>query len=156
MNRWISLSMTAMVLAVSVITAGAPRLIKPSDILAVTVSGSRVNVVLTPTAGVDIIGRGSPRAIQFSFPVRTCSDPYYVSEEVLQPSPTIIVTCPNDACAIELAASIKASLKQHTRPNQTMKVTATFPRFGDAVLVATFLPSQIGLSPSGRSLSFSR
>jgi hypothetical protein len=40
--------------------------------------------------------------------------------------------------------------------NQTMKLTATTVRFGDAFLVATFLPTQIGLSPSGRSLSFSR
>ena len=37
-----------------------------------------------------------------------------------------------------------------------MKLTATFVRFGDAFLVATFLPSQIGLCASGRSLSFSR
>jgi hypothetical protein len=34
-----------------------------------------------------------------------------------------------------------------------MKLTATSTRFGDALLVATFLPPQIGLSPSGRSLS---
>jgi hypothetical protein len=37
-----------------------------------------------------------------------------------------------------------------------MKLTATFARFGDALLVASFLPSQIALSPGGRSLSFSR
>jgi hypothetical protein len=37
-----------------------------------------------------------------------------------------------------------------------MKLTATFTRFGDAVLVANFLSPQIGLSPGGRSLSFSR
>jgi hypothetical protein len=37
-----------------------------------------------------------------------------------------------------------------------MKLTATFPRFGDAFLVATFLPRQIGLSPGGRRLSYSR
>jgi hypothetical protein len=37
-----------------------------------------------------------------------------------------------------------------------MKLTATFARFGDAFLVATFLLSQIGLSLGGRSLSFSR
>jgi hypothetical protein len=41
-------------------------------------------------------------------------------------------------------------------PNQTMKLTATFVRFGDALQVATFLSPQIGLSPSGRSLSCSR
>jgi hypothetical protein len=37
-----------------------------------------------------------------------------------------------------------------------MKLTATFARFGDAFLVATFLSPKIGLSPSGRSLSCSR
>jgi hypothetical protein len=37
-----------------------------------------------------------------------------------------------------------------------MKLTATSVRFGDVFLVASFLSSQIGLSPSGRSLSFSR
>ena len=41
-------------------------------------------------------------------------------------------------------------------PNQTMKLTATFVRFGDAFLRATFLSPKVGLSPSGRSLSFSR
>jgi hypothetical protein len=40
--------------------------------------------------------------------------------------------------------------------NQTMKLTATAMRFEDAFLIATFLSPQIGLSPSGRSLSFSR
>jgi hypothetical protein len=37
-----------------------------------------------------------------------------------------------------------------------MKLTATAMRFGDAFLIATFLPLQIGLSPSGRSLAFFR
>jgi hypothetical protein len=37
-----------------------------------------------------------------------------------------------------------------------MKLTATALCFGDAFLMASFLPSQIGLSPGGRSLSFSR
>jgi hypothetical protein len=37
-----------------------------------------------------------------------------------------------------------------------MKLTATFVRFGDAFPVANFLPPQLGLGPSGRSLSFSR
>ena len=37
-----------------------------------------------------------------------------------------------------------------------MKLTATVLRFGDAFLVAIFFPPQIGLGPSGRSLSFSR
>ena len=85
MNCSLSLAMIAMVLALSVAAAGPLRLIEPSDILAVTVRESRVNVVLTPTAGIDIIGRGSPKAIKFSFPVSTCKDPYYVSDEVLQP-----------------------------------------------------------------------
>jgi hypothetical protein len=40
--------------------------------------------------------------------------------------------------------------------NQTMKLTATFPGFGDAVLVASFLSPQIDLSAGGRSLSYSR
>jgi hypothetical protein len=40
--------------------------------------------------------------------------------------------------------------------NQTMKLTATFVRFGDAFLLATFLCPQTGLNPRGRSLSFSR
>jgi hypothetical protein len=42
------------------------------------------------------------------------------------------------------------------RSNQTMKLTATATRFGNAFLIATFLFLQIGLSPCGRSLSFSR
>jgi hypothetical protein len=37
-----------------------------------------------------------------------------------------------------------------------MKLTATFARFGDAFLSASFLSPQDGLSLSGRSLSFSR
>jgi hypothetical protein len=37
-----------------------------------------------------------------------------------------------------------------------MKLTATFQRFGDAFLFATFLSLVVGPSPSGRSLSFSR
>jgi hypothetical protein len=37
-----------------------------------------------------------------------------------------------------------------------MKLTATFARFGDAFSMASFLSPQIGLSPAGRSLSFSR
>jgi hypothetical protein len=37
-----------------------------------------------------------------------------------------------------------------------MKLTATAMRFDDAFLVANFLPPQIGFSPGGRSLSFSR
>jgi hypothetical protein len=37
-----------------------------------------------------------------------------------------------------------------------MKLTATFPGFGDAVLVASFLSPQSFLRPRGRSLSFSR
>ena len=41
-------------------------------------------------------------------------------------------------------------------PNQTMKLTATCVRFGHAVVEATFLSPQIGLCPSGRSLSCSR
>jgi hypothetical protein len=45
---------------------------------------------------------------------------------------------------------------QPARPNQTMKLTATAVRFGDAVLVATFLSAQACLFLSGRSLSFSR
>jgi hypothetical protein len=42
------------------------------------------------------------------------------------------------------------------RSNQTMKLTATAVRLGDAFLLASFLSPQIGLSPSGRSLSSSR
>jgi hypothetical protein len=49
-------------------------------------------------------------------------------------------------------------------PNQPMKLTpkafasrlATARRFADVVLVTSFLSPQIGLTPSGRSLSFSR
>jgi hypothetical protein len=37
-----------------------------------------------------------------------------------------------------------------------MKLTATATRFGDAFLSASFLPTLIGLRPSGRSLSYSR
>jgi hypothetical protein len=37
-----------------------------------------------------------------------------------------------------------------------MKLTATAVHLGDAFLVTTFLSPQIGLSPSGRSLSLSR
>jgi hypothetical protein len=37
-----------------------------------------------------------------------------------------------------------------------MKLTATVLRFGDAFLVATFLPPQICLSAGGRSLSYFR
>jgi hypothetical protein len=37
-----------------------------------------------------------------------------------------------------------------------MKLTATAMRFVDALVMASFLSRQIGLSPSGRSLSFSR
>ena len=37
-----------------------------------------------------------------------------------------------------------------------MKLTATVLRFGDAFLVANVLSPEIGLCPSGRSLSFSR
>jgi hypothetical protein len=40
--------------------------------------------------------------------------------------------------------------------NQTMKLTATLVRFGHAFLSTTFLSPKIGLSPGGRSLSFSR
>jgi hypothetical protein len=40
--------------------------------------------------------------------------------------------------------------------NQTMKLTATFARFGEAFIVTSFLPLLILLSPSGRSLSCSR
>jgi hypothetical protein len=40
--------------------------------------------------------------------------------------------------------------------NQTMKLTATVLRFSDASLVAPFLSLRAYLSPSGRSLSFSR
>jgi hypothetical protein len=49
-----------------------------------------------------------------------------------------------------------ASLMQRDASNQTMKLTATVPRFIDAFLVVTFLSPQIGLSLGGRSLSFSR
>jgi hypothetical protein len=41
-------------------------------------------------------------------------------------------------------------------PNQTMKLTATATRSGDAVLMASFLLTQISLSASGRILSYSR
>ena len=41
----------------------------------------------------------------------------------------------------------------HLGPNQTMKLTATLVRFGDAFLRASFLSSQTDLCPSGRSLS---
>jgi hypothetical protein len=37
-----------------------------------------------------------------------------------------------------------------------MKLTATAMRFEDAFLIANFLSPQIGLSLTGRSLSFSR
>jgi hypothetical protein len=37
-----------------------------------------------------------------------------------------------------------------------MKLTATFPRFGGAFLMARLFSPQIGLSPSGRSFSYSR
>jgi hypothetical protein len=37
-----------------------------------------------------------------------------------------------------------------------MKLTATILRFADAFPIARFLSMQIGLSPGGRSLSFSR
>jgi hypothetical protein len=37
-----------------------------------------------------------------------------------------------------------------------MKLTATVLRFDDAFLRTAFLTPQIGLSPSGRSLSFFR
>jgi hypothetical protein len=37
-----------------------------------------------------------------------------------------------------------------------MKLTATAVRFGDAFLMTSFLSPQIGLSDSGRSLSYSR
>jgi hypothetical protein len=40
--------------------------------------------------------------------------------------------------------------------NQTMKLTATLMRFGDAFPVATFLSPRRCLSPGDRSLSFSR
>jgi hypothetical protein len=45
---------------------------------------------------------------------------------------------------------------EQSSSNQAMKLTATTVRFGDAFLVTVFLSPQIGLSPSGRSLSFSR
>jgi hypothetical protein len=41
-------------------------------------------------------------------------------------------------------------------PNQTMKLTATVLRFGDAFLVASFLSPRNCLSPGGRSLSLFR
>jgi hypothetical protein len=40
--------------------------------------------------------------------------------------------------------------------NQTMKLKAAAACFGDAVVVISFLDPQSGLSPSGRSLSYSR
>jgi hypothetical protein len=40
--------------------------------------------------------------------------------------------------------------------NQTMKLTATVLRFGDAFLTLRFLSVRAYLSASGRSLSFSR
>jgi hypothetical protein len=48
------------------------------------------------------------------------------------------------------------SCRSPERSNQTMKLTATATRSGDAFLIATFLSLRIGLSPGGRSLSFSR
>jgi hypothetical protein len=41
-------------------------------------------------------------------------------------------------------------------PNQTMKLTATVQRSGDAFLIARFLSLRVSLSAGGRSLSFSR
>jgi hypothetical protein len=40
--------------------------------------------------------------------------------------------------------------------NQTMKLTATVLRFGDALVLTSFLSPRLHVRPSGRSLSFSR
>ena len=58
--------------------------------------------------------------------------------------------------ALLLSPRISISPRATHTSNQTMKLTATLTRFADAFLVSTFLPAQIGLSPSGRSLSYSR
>ena len=61
------------------------------------------------------------------------------------------------ALALALMYSLQHEVAlSHATPNQTMKLTATATCFGGAFFPVSFLSPQIGLCPSGRSLSSSR
>ena len=59
-------------------------------------------------------------------------------------------------CAFPESVGITSCVLYSPPPNQTMKLTATAMSFGDATFSASFLSLRSSLSPSGRSLSFSR
>ena len=105
MQRWITLSTFTVVLAARGLAFEPPRLIQPSDILAVAAVEATVKISLKPFAAYKIIPPGNVSGIQFGFQIRACKGHYRVSDARAN---TITITCPNDACAIELAASIKA------------------------------------------------
>ena len=104
MQRWIALSTFTVVLAVRGLASEAPGLIQPSDILDVAAVEATVKISLKPVAAYKIIPPGSVAGIRFGFPIRACEGRYRVSDVRAN---TITITCTSDACAIELAASIK-------------------------------------------------
>ncbi len=105
MQRWITLSTFTVVLAARGLALEPSGLIQPSDILGVAAIEATVKISLKPSAAYKIIPPGSVSGIRFGFPIRACEGRYRVSDARAN---TITITCPNDACAIELAASIKA------------------------------------------------
>ena len=70
--------------------------------------------------------------------------------------PTPIMRIPTSVTYCPMCEGEVDELRDTLSSNQTMKLTATVMRFGDTVLTASFPSPQIGLSLSGRSLSFFR
>jgi hypothetical protein len=82
-----------------------PR-IHRSDIAAVNVAGSSVEVLLTPKGSRKMAMRDRNRDVRFGFPVSGCKDIYISNIVVNGTSGNVTVSCPNSACASEVAASL--------------------------------------------------
>jgi hypothetical protein len=77
-----------------------------SDIAAVKLAGSSVEVLLTQKGSRKMATRDRNRDVRFAFPVSGCKDIYVSDVAMSGTSGTVTVSCPNSACASEVAASL--------------------------------------------------
>jgi hypothetical protein len=130
--------------------------IYPEDILSVRACGSIVGVSLAQPDSTAASSTEFAYKFVFTLP-RDISTPLVVAYTGWSPTKlSVYFRLPDKETAIAFATFLQRRQIRPFRSNQTMKLTATVPRFGDAFSVATFLSPQIRLCAGGRSLSYSR
>jgi hypothetical protein len=80
--------------------------VQRSDIAAVKVVGSSVEVLLTQKGSRKMAMNDRNRDVRFGFPLAGCKDIYISNIAVMETSGIVTVSCPNSECASEVAASL--------------------------------------------------